>query len=484
MTSVLCLLLISVLLQFSEGNCPHGCLCTSDILSCGFLGMDRFPSPLPITTSTLDLSHNRLSWLASGSFYGLPRLNTLRLSHNHISLLSPGVFHNISNLQHLDLSSNRLQVIGRYHFQDLPGLEELLLYNNRIVRVESNTFMGLSNLRKVYLSLNQITDFPFFSVRKHTHPNLITLDLSSNRMYRLPVDDIVVLPMSVQRGLFLHNNSLVCDCSVYRMFWHWEQKGYDSVRQFKEDYSCLVDGEPRAAVKFLRHPHFFENCTIANMISLISPKANMAVYEGELVRLDCTGTHNSEDVSYFWNTPHQENISQMIQNGTLRLNQDGSLEILSVQPEDSGVYQCTALDNLKMVNESREVNLTVVSQRMLDAPFNTGYTTLLACVVTLILVLVYLYLTPCRCGCCKPPLSSPAISGVSEDHCTLSSIFGAPPAVDRLRSKSSTDRHVVFLEPLVEEKNGHLRATFAMEQPTLRWDMENLTRIVEHDETV
>ncbi|XP_051515052.1 amphoterin-induced protein 3-like [Myxocyprinus asiaticus] len=475
MTSISCTVLISLLVRFSWASCPHGCLCTSDILNCGSLGLDRFSSPISFTTSVLDLSHNRLTWLAAGTFYGLPRLHTLHMSHNHISLLSPGAFHNISSLRYLDLSSNKLQVVGKYNFQDLLELEVLLLYNNRLTRVESNTLMGLSNLRKVYLSLNQITDFPFFTVRKQSHPNLVSLDLSSNRLFRLPMDDIVLLPVVVQRGLFLHNNSLECDCSVYRLFWHWEQKGYASVKDYKEDYTCLMYGEPQISIHFLRTSQLFENCTIGKMISLISPKTDKVVYEGEQVRLDCTGTLNGEDLSYSWIIPHQENISQLIQNGTLRLNKDGSLDIIAAQSTDSGVYLCTAVDNTRMINESREVNLTVLAQRSMEEPFNTGYTTLLGCVVTLVLILMYLYLTPCHCGCCKPPPPSPAISTFGEDRCTLASIFAAPSTGDRLRGKSQSDRHVVFLEPLMEGENGQLKEAFVVEHSIIQWDTENVT---------
>ncbi|XP_016373480.1 amphoterin-induced protein 3-like [Sinocyclocheilus rhinocerous] len=482
MTSTSCVVLISLLVRLSGAICPQGCLCISDILNCGSLGLDRFPNPLPFTTSVLDLSHNRLTWLAAGSFYELPRLHTLQMSHNRISLLSPGAFHNISSLRYLDLSSNKLQALGKYRFQDLPALEVLLLYNNRLTRVESNTLMGLGNLRMVYFSLNQITDFPFFSIRKHSHPNLVTLDLSSNHLFRLPIDDIVVLPVAVQKGLFLHNNSLECDCSMYRMFWHWEQKGYPSVKDYKDDYKCLMYGEPQISINFLRSSHFFENCTIGKIISLISPKADKIVYEGEQVRLDCTGTLNGEDLSYSWITPHQENISQLIQNGSLRLNQDGSLDILAAQSIDSGVYQCTAVDNTRMINESREVNLTVVAQHSMEGSFNTGYTTLLGCVATLVLILMYLYLTPCRCGCCKPPPPSPAISTFGEDRCTLTSIFAAP-STDRLKSKSQTDRHVVFLEPLMTGKNGHPKAAFVVEQSTIEWDTENFTIVRERNDS-
>ncbi|XP_028848335.1 amphoterin-induced protein 3-like [Denticeps clupeoides] len=470
--------LISVLVQMSHPSCPLGCLCASDVVSCASQGHERLPVPLPPATWTLDLSHNRIAWLAAGSFHGLPRMEALRLSHNAIAQLGAGAFHNASRLRRLDLSFNRLQVVARHHLQELPALEELLLFNNRIAQVESNALIGLSRLRKVYLSHNQITDFPFFSIWRHTHPALATLDLSSNRMLRLPVGDIAMWPAVHQRALYLHNNTLVCDCSVYAMFWQWEQRGYDAVTDFKEEYKCLLRGEPRAAVHFLRRSRLFENCTAPKAVSLLSPRASVLVHEGELVRLDCATSQAEQNPSFSWTSPHQENITQLLHNGTLRLNPDGSLEIPSAQPEDSGTYRCAFFDSLLMLNETREINLTVVPPRPPDEPFNTGYTTLLGCAITLALILVYLYMTPCRCSCCRPPRSDPTTPGLAEDPSALPSIFSVPSSspTERHARKANADRRVVFLEPLCEEQNGHAQAEFSKEN-LVQFQPQNLAHV-------
>lgn len=461
MTFTAWLILTAFWFHMSDATCPPGCLCTSDIVNCGSVGMGRFPSVLPPTTSILDLSHNRLTWLAPGTFHGLARLNVLCMSHNQISLLSPAAFHNTSTLHHLDLSSNRLQIVGRHPFQDLLGLEELLLYNNRITHVESNALITLSNLKKVYLSLNQITDFPFYSLRKHSHSKLITLDLSSNRISRLPLDDIVLLPVTVQRGLFIYNNSLVCDCSTYRILWHWEKEGYEAIRDFKNEYTCQMFGEPLIFINFLHSPRFFDNCTIEKMISLISPKADIIVFEGDQVRLDCTGTLSNVFLSFSWVIPHQDNMTYLIQNGILQLNKDGSLEIISVRSRDSGIYRCLAVDTVRMINETREVNLIVNPQRLPTEPFSTGYTTLLSCAITLIFILVYLYLTPCHCGCCKAPSTSPTVSSFGEAHQSPPFIFGVSPTASlKLMNKPNIGKHLVFLEPFTKETNKRLTADF------------------------
>ncbi|XP_046897049.1 amphoterin-induced protein 3 [Hypomesus transpacificus] len=463
---LLCLLLLGC----SEGTCPSICLCTADSVSCGSSSLTKLPILLPPTTSTLDLSYNRLAWLGSGSFSSLPRLDTLRLAHNQLTTLGSDVFHNASSLRHLDLSSNKLHVVEQHYFQGLWRLEELLLYNNRIIRVESGMLRGLGNLKKAYFSLNQITDFPFFSIQDHSHPFLTMLDLSSNRMTALPWEDVKALPGSVQKGLYLQNNSLACDCSMYGVFWHWEQRGFDSVKDFMDDLTCLIYGDPRAAIRFLKHSHFFQNCTLGRAVSLPVTVliSSLVVYEGERVRLDCQTSVKGKELSFTWLSPNQEYITLSTNNSLISLFPNGTLEIPAAKMNDSGMYVCTALDYKHMLNATREVNVTIV--RATVDSFSTGYTTLLGCVVTLVLILMYLYLTPCRCGCCKQPLP-PGMPVSTHDPSTLSSIF-SPSLGQRDVAKSQSTRHVVFVESVLEEQNGCLRAALATDQPSLHWEWD------------
>uniref|UniRef100_A0A674AMD3 Ig-like domain-containing protein n=1 Tax=Salmo trutta TaxID=8032 RepID=A0A674AMD3_SALTR len=433
--------LLCLLLHSTDGTYPSICLCTSDTLSCGSQGLTRLPLLLHHTTATLDLSYNRLGWIGPGSFSSLPRLDTLRLANNQLSTIGHGVFHNASSLRHLDLSSNRLQVMEQHCLQGLWRLEELLLYNNRITHVEGGMLSGLSSLRKVYFSLNQITEFPFFSIQDHSHPFLTMLDLSSNRMTTLPWEDVKALPGSVQKGLYLHNNSL---------------RGFDSVREFTEENTCLIYGEPReprASVQILQHSRYFQNCTVGKVVSL--PVAvlisNLIVYEGERVQLDCQTSHRGKELSYMWVSPNQEHLTWTSFNDTLiNVFPNGTLEIPAARVNDTGVYVCMTRDNKHMLNATREVNVTVVSA--MPYSFSTGYTTLLGCVVSLVVILMYLYLTPCRCGCCKQPQAIPI---PAYNPGTLASIF----------SPTLSNKHVVFIEPMLEDQNGGLRVALKHELP-------------------
>ncbi|KAJ8016094.1 hypothetical protein DPEC_G00003580 [Dallia pectoralis] len=465
-------LVLCLLVRSSVGICPSICLCTSDTLSCGAQGLTRLPLLLPPTTSTLDLSYNRLGWLGPGSFSNLPRLDTLGLANNQLSTLGHGVFHNASSLRHLDLSSNRLRVVEQHYLQGLWRLEELLLYNNRISRVESGMLTGLSSLRKAYFSLNQITEFPFFSIQDHSHPFLIMLDLSSNRLSTLPWEDVKALPGSVQKGLYLHNNSLLCDCAMYNVFWHWEQRGFDTIKDFADEHTCLIYGEAHAAVNFLRRTRYFQNCTMGKAISLPMTVlvSNVVASEGERVRLDCQTSLRVKELSYTWVSPNQEYLTQASFNDTLiNIFPNGTLEIPSARVNDTGVYVCTALDLKHMQNATKEVNVTVV--RALHDSYSTGYTTLLVCVLTLVLILMYLYLTPCRCGCCKQP-SPPSTSPVTAfDPGTLASIF-SPTLGHRDSLKVSANKRVVFIEPVLVDQNGALRAALGTDQATVQWEWD------------
>lgn len=431
-------LLLLCLVPISEQICPPMCLCLSDTVSCSSSGLAKLPRSLPSFSVTLDLSHNHLPWLGPNSFNTMTRLENLWLAHNQISTLPHGVFHNVSGIRCLDLSSNKLRAVEQHYFQGLWRLEELRLFNNKITRIESSTLSGLSSLKKVYLSLNQITHFPFFSIQDHSHPFLTMLDLSSNRLTQLPWEDVKALPSLVQRDLYLHNNSLICDCSMYSMFWHWNLRGYDSIKDFIDEHTCNINGDPRTSIQFLRNNRFFLNCTVEKAI--MQPAAvflsGVKVSEGDSVRLDCQTSLSGTDVSFTWLSPNRGLITQTSLNDTLiNMFSNGSLEIQAATLNDSGLYLCTAVDSKEAINATREVKVTVLLPA--EESFNTGYTTLLGCFVTLLLILLYLFLTPCQCSYCKQPA---ATSNSSNLPFVFSSSTRDPPNVE-------TFKHVTFMDP-------------------------------------
>lgn len=469
---VLLIFLQSNICESRNGSSQEGrCLSASDILSCTALGLETVPKEMPVTTVTLDLSHNRIAQLKEASFGGLSRLETLRLSHNQLIIVKPRAFQNISGtlLRHLDLSSNYIRDLDQHYFIDLPGLEELLLFNNRIVRVESSVFARLSNIRKAYLSHNRLTDFPFFSIQKHTHPYLLLLDLSSNRLPKLPLEDITNLPRRVQKGLYLHNNSLVCDCSMYGLFHKWAEQNFTAVTDFREEHTCLVYGFQEGTVRFFKHNRYFEKCNFTGMRLLLAEQEPSVLADaGSAVLLHCVTTLTGQHVTFFWVSPSQGYVAPPGNSDSIKMYSNGSLEIMDARAEDSGMYWCMALDQQLQRNETREVNLTVVMHQNHEPyeAFNTGFTTLLGCVVSLVLVLMYLYLTPCRCPPCQkapPPAATTNTPNQTNEagvgNAQSSILTPTPPTTtEGPGRKVSTNKHVVFLEPIREQQNGRIRA--------------------------
>ncbi|XP_014900166.1 amphoterin-induced protein 3 [Poecilia latipinna] len=437
-------LLLFCVLHSSEQTCPSKCLCMSDTVRCSSVGLHKPPQSLPSFPANLDLSHNHITWLDPNTLTMMPRLEKLWMAHNEIRTLSHNLFRNVSGLRLLDLSSNRLQMVEQHYFHGLWRLEELRLFNNRITQVEDSSLSGLSSLKKVYFSFNQITHFPFFSIQDHTHPFLAMLDLSSNRMSSLPLDDVKALPQLVQQGLYTHNNSLICNCSMYAMFWHWNLREYNSIKDFTDEHTCNVDGDLQRPIRFFRDKRFFRNCTVERTVTepVTVLLSDVVVFEGDRVRLDCQTSLSSTNLSFTWLSPSRGFITQSSMDDTLiSMFPDGTLEIHATTISDSGMYLCTAVDIKQALNGTREVNVTVLLPAA--EPFNTGYTTLIGCMVTLVLILAYLFLTPCRCSFCKQP---PAHSNQGTLSCILSSFTREQPNIDTLK-------HVAFREhPIGEER--------------------------------
>ncbi|XP_054902151.1 amphoterin-induced protein 3-like isoform X2 [Poeciliopsis prolifica] len=332
---VLSLLLFCVL-HSSEQTCPSKCFCMSDTVRCSSVGLHELPQSLPSFPTNLDFSHNHIIRLDPDTLTMTPRLEKLWMAHNEIRTLSHNVFRNVSGLRLLDLSSNRLQMVEQHYFQGLWRLEELRLFNNRITQVEGSSLSGLSSLKKVYFSFNQITHFPFFFIQDHTHPFLAMLDLSSNRMSSLPWEDVKALPQLVQQGLYTHNNSFICNCSMYDMFRHWNLSKYNSIKDFTDEHTCNVNGDPCKSIRFFRDNGFFQNCTEKPIIQPETDLPDVVVFEGNRVHLDCQTSISSTNLSFTWLSPSRGFITQSSMNDT-RINMfpDGTLEIHATTTNNS-----------------------------------------------------------------------------------------------------------------------------------------------------
>lgn len=178
-------------------------------------------------------------------------------------MLGRGVFTNASGLRLLDLSSNALKALGRHDLDGLGALEMLFLFNNRLAHLDEHAFRGLGALSRLYLGCNELASFSFDHLHGLGATHLRTLDLSSNRLGRIPIPDLAALPAFLKNGLYLHNNPLPCDCRLYHLLQRWHQRGLTAVSDFAHEYMCLAFKVPTSRVRFFEHSRIFENCSAA-----------------------------------------------------------------------------------------------------------------------------------------------------------------------------------------------------------------------------
>lgn len=439
-------------------KCPKGCICTADLLSCARTNLSQVPVPLPSTTTSLDLSHNLITQLDDHWLATLPRLQTLRISHNQINDFSRHVFQNATYLVHLDLSSNCLHAVKEYYFENLVKLEELLLYNNKILEVQENVLVKLTSLQKIYLSWNRLNKFPFRSLQGLGYPHLRMIDLSNNNLRHIPVKIIAALPDDIKKGLYFHNNSVECGCPLHQMLQEWKHRGFSSVQDFTEEHICKAYDTPWSLIHTLNYGEYVE-CP-QNQEELDIP--NVSCQVGDSLVINCnTSLHDDTTTTYRWISPrHKLFMYTKHRDGTHQVLRNGSLKITDASHWHSGIYVCIAISELQKINSTYEVNVTVNDTKPAES-FKTAFTTLLGCLVSLVLVLMYLYLTPCHCSkCCKKPGSPPP------DCSAQSSILSTtPPATDGPNRKIGTSKHVAFLEPIKEAQNGTLKLAVSEDIP-------------------
>ncbi|XP_038675707.1 amphoterin-induced protein 1 [Scyliorhinus canicula] len=435
-------------MSVSALNCHSDCICASNIVSCSKKELVNIPNSLPEYTAVLDLSYNSLARLrAQWTKVRLSRLHTLLLSHNGLFFTSEEAFTEVPHLKYLDLSSNKLKALEELHFQGLEELEVLLLYNNQISQIDRTAFEGLDMLKKLYLSQNLITRFPQELVNDNTRlSGLELLDVSSNKIKSLPVQELNDLPAYLKNSLYIHNNPLVCHCSLYLMVTQWHARQFNSAVDFRNEFKCILPLNHKVSIKLFELQEDYMNC------STIIDSEVEAFLEGTLTFHCDTRLRNMTKV---WVTPDNETIQAGRNNQSLKMFRDGSLWLGNLRLEDSGTYTCLATSS--QFNETIHVQLRVHNSTAspTNESLNTAYTTLVGCVASVILVLIYLYLTPCHC-CCR---SKAEMQKSQQEDSIHSSILSATSTHDLSGDKAAMDRRVAFIEPTkdMQGQNGKLK---------------------------
>lgn len=153
--------------------------------------LEHVPKNLPLTTSMLDISFNRIKVIKTADFSNVTHLQQLNMSHNYIHVIERGCFHKLIALVVLNLNDNYLMMLNSSIFEGLQNVSILLLNNNSISSILPNAFSPLENLKVLNISSNplqtlgsigsvfQLSGIAEISIANISLQNFLTSDLKN-----------------------------------------------------------------------------------------------------------------------------------------------------------------------------------------------------------------------------------------------------------------------------------------------------------------
>lgn len=327
----------------------------------------------------LRLSANRLKNLPPRLFSGLNNLKILQLANNEIDLIPRGLFGDLVSLQYLDLSGNPIEYFNSIAFQSLTNLRWLSLENLPIRVLPQDVWRPVRSLRTLLLSgtklevlrngdlkgLEQLetlemSNSPLREISRCTldrTPALRKIDLRDSNLTFLPAN---VAQLTFLNELQLQGNPWACDC---RMFWFvkWAESKEHLRTAFQSGFRCGADidgtGDMLQTLRYLKcTPPNLAKATPTQQYILLSP-----------VLLECEFNGNPTP-SLTWVTPklqvlhwnpdpafpdafvehppvHRwEQSVPFVDDGRIRILENGSLYITKLLRQDVGQYKCFAVN--------------------------------------------------------------------------------------------------------------------------------------------
>nr|XP_046222350.1 leucine-rich repeat and fibronectin type-III domain-containing protein 2 [Oncorhynchus gorbuscha] len=341
--------------------CPKYCVCQNLSESLGTLcpskGLLFVPLDIDRRTVELRLGGNFILRVTPQDFANMTGLVDLTLSRNTISAILPFSFLDLETLRSLHLDSNRLTELGPDDLRGLVNLQHLIVNNNQLNRISKVAFDDLMlTLEDLDLSYNNLRGVPWESICKMVNlhqlsldHNLIShiaegtftdldklarLDLTSNRLQKLPPDPIftrsqtnliLTTPYAPQLSLSFGGNPLHCNCEVL-----WLR------RLDRED-----DMETCASPPSLKGRYFWsvrEEEFVCEPPLITQHTHKLLVLEGQTASLRCKAIGDPMPIIH-WVAPDDRLISN---SSRATVYDNGTLDITITTSKDYGTFTCIA----------------------------------------------------------------------------------------------------------------------------------------------
>ncbi|XP_066500381.1 leucine-rich repeat neuronal protein 1 [Hoplias malabaricus] len=298
---------------------------------------------------SLVLAGMGLREIPARAFEGLEYLENLSFFENKLTAVPKDALHSLPNLKFLDLNKNPIVRVQEGDFQDFLHLEELSMNNmEELVAVERGAFTNLPKMAKLEVYNNPHLSYIDRAAFRDVS-GLRTLLAHSNDLTLLPHDVLDSFPNLDE--VSLHTNPLRCDCLS-----NWGPVfGNQSSLKLLESQLTVCASPPHLLGHMLQEV-VSTNWNIASntclpLISVHAFPPQLNVTAGQPLMLDCWAVADPMP-QFYWVTPTGDKITSEVVSQELnegnggakkhRMQDQGALEILHVEPEDAGLYTCVA----------------------------------------------------------------------------------------------------------------------------------------------
>ncbi|XP_032265766.1 leucine-rich repeat and fibronectin type-III domain-containing protein 2 isoform X2 [Phoca vitulina] len=341
--------------------CPKYCVCQNLSESLGTLcpskGLLFVPPDIDRRTVELRLGGNFIIHIGRQDFANMTGLVDLTLSRNTISHIQPFSFLDLESLRSLHLDSNRLPSLGEDTLRGLVNLQHLIVNNNQLGGIADEAFEDfLLTLEDLDLSYNNLHGLPWGSVRRMVNlhqlsldhnlldhiaegtfadlQKLARLDLTSNRLQKLPPDPIfarsqasalTATPFAPPLSFSFGGNPLHCNCELL-----W-------LRRLERDDDLETCGSP-GGLKGRYFWHVREEEFVCEPPLITQHTHKLLVLEGQAATLKCKAIGDPSPLIH-WVAPDDRLVGN---SSRTAVYDNGTLDILITTSQDSGAFTCIA----------------------------------------------------------------------------------------------------------------------------------------------